>query len=155
MEVRVRKAVLEDAVAIAQLLKELGWFEYLTHESFADTAARVERHLELCHADNSHSVYVAENPLGEVLGYASVHWLPYLFLKAPEGYLSELFVQAEERGKGVGALLFEAIKTEAIARGCSRLMLVNSRSRESYQRGFYKKLGWEERETVANFIYKF
>lgn len=33
-------------------------------------------------------------------------------------------------------------------------MLVNSRERESYQRQFYQKQGWIERENIANFIYK-
>ena len=31
-------------------------------------------------------------------------------------------------------------------------MLVTSRNWESYQRGFYVKQGWREREEVANFI---
>jgi GNAT superfamily N-acetyltransferase len=75
-------------------------------------------------------------------------------LNSPEGYLSELFVRESERGKGVGTRLMEVIKAEARTRGCSRLRLVNSRSRESYWRGFYKELGWEEREGVANFIYR-
>ena len=34
--------------------------------------------LALCQADDSHSVYVAQNPEGEILGYCAVHWLPYL-----------------------------------------------------------------------------
>ncbi|MFN6466398.1 MAG: hypothetical protein RMZ41_031910 [Nostoc sp. DedVER02] len=32
-------------------------------------------------------------------------------------------------------------------------MLLNHKERESYQREFYRKQGWVERETVANFIY--
>jgi GNAT superfamily N-acetyltransferase len=80
--------------------------------------------------------------------------LPYLVLNGPEGYLSELFVREPERGKGIGRRLMEVIEVEARARGCSTLMLVNSRSRESYRRGFYKELGWDEREGVANFIYR-
>jgi hypothetical protein len=32
-------------------------------------------------------------------------------------------------------------------------MLLNHKERESYQREFYRKQGWIERETVANFIY--
>jgi GNAT superfamily N-acetyltransferase len=66
--------------------------------------------------------------------------------------LSELFIRESERGKGIGTRLMETIKVEAQARGCSRLMLVNSRSQKSYWRGFYKELGWEEREDAANFV---
>ncbi len=43
----------------------------------------------------------------------------------------------------------EAIQAEAQKRGCSRLMLFNLRKRESYQRHFYPKHGWEERADAA------
>ncbi len=67
--------------------------------------------------------------------------------------MSELFIRESARGQGIGARLLAAIKTEAKSRGCARLALINSRSRESYQRCFYKKLGWQEREAMANFVY--
>lgn len=153
-EIGIRKAAEYDAATIGAMLRELGWFEYLSAETTQDTERRVRRHIALCNAEDSHSLYVAESPGGEVVGYAAVHWLPYLFLKGPEGYLSELFIRESERGKGIGKQLMEAIKAEARARGCSRLMLVNSRSRESYRRGFYKERGWEERAGVANFVYR-
>jgi hypothetical protein len=47
----------------------------------------------------------------------------------------------------------EAVKAEAQVRGCSRLMLVNSRSRDSYKRKFYETHGWREREEISNFVY--
>ena len=31
-------------------------------------------------------------------------------------------------------------------------MLLNRKTRESYERGFYRRLGWEEREEFANFV---
>lgn len=37
-------------------------------------------------------------------------------------------------------------------RGCTRLMLVNVQSRESYERGFYAKAGWSERREVSTFV---
>ncbi len=151
-ETGIRKAAEHDAAAISAILRELGWFEYLSAETTQETEQRVRRHIALFNADDSHSLYVAESSGGEVVGYAAIHWLPYLFLKGPEGYLSELFVRESERGKGIGTRLMEVIKAEARVHGCSRLMLVNSRSRESYRRGFYKELGWEEREGVANFV---
>ena len=75
-------------------------------------------------------------------------------MRGPEGFVSELFVRDSARGHGVGKQLLEAIETEARARGCVRLSLINLRSRESYQRQFYIKAGWEERNEAANFIYR-
>ncbi len=151
-EVIIQKAEEDDAAAIAVLLRQLGWFIHLDTASAQDCADRVGRHIALCNADESHSIYVTKNRAGDFVGYASIHWLPYMFLTGIEGYLSELFVTEQYRGKAVGRLLLERIKTEAKDRGCSRLMLVTSRNWESYQRGFYVKQGWREREEVANFI---
>jgi len=124
----------------------------MNEESPAETERRLAGHLRLCLSDESHTVLVTESPEGAILGYVAVHWLPYLMLAGPEGYVSELFVSESARGAGLGTKLLEAVKDMAISRGCSRLMLVNRKTRESYQRGFYRKLGWEEREEFANFV---
>jgi len=89
---------------------------------------------------------------GEIAGYSSVHWLPYLILTGPEGYVSELFIREEFRGQGTGGKLLKAIKAEAQSLRCSRLMLLNVRKRDSYQRQFYQKRGWVESPDAANFI---
>jgi GNAT superfamily N-acetyltransferase len=54
----------------------------------------------------------------------------------------------------VGTRLLAAVKEEARKRGCARLSLLNGRTRPSYQREFYRKDGWQERETMANFIFE-
>jgi GNAT superfamily N-acetyltransferase len=137
---------------IAAILRGLGWFPYLNAESMAETETRITQHFTMCLSDDSHSVLVAEGAKGAVSGYVAVHWLPYLMLPGPEGYISELFVAESARGAGLGSKLLEVVKDMAIGRGCSRLMLVNRKTRESYQRGFYRKLGWVEREEFANFV---
>lgn len=152
MPVQIRPATAEDAPSIAAILK--AWFARLAAEPEAALVERISRHLQLCRADDSHSVYVAEDVAGAVVGYGAVHWLPYLILAGPEGYVSELFIHPEAQGQGVGTQLLETIKQEGLKRGCARLMLLNIRSRESYQRGFYKKNGWEERPDAANFVYR-
>ena len=151
----IRKTTVNDAGAICQLLRQLNWFPRFTTTPPGELEAPVRQHIARCLADDSHSTYVAEQHEGDLAGYIAVHWLPCLFLGGPEGYISELFVREAERGRGIGARLTETVKREAKARGCSRLMVANSRSRDSYKRGFFQKLGWLEREHVANFIYKF
>lgn len=150
----IRKGELADADSIAGLLREPGLFSRIQDEPEQVTKRRVKKHLALCLEDHSHSIYVAQESTGEVLGYAAVHWLPYLFLPGPEGYVSELFISQARRGQGIGSQLLRAVREEAQERGCARLMLVNMRDRESYQRQFYKKQGWMEREDAANFIYR-
>jgi GNAT superfamily N-acetyltransferase len=154
MAIKIRKAIPQDAPQLAVLLKEIGWFELFNSEPLEETSRWVRSHIEQCLADNSHFLLVAEAPEESIVGYGSVHWLPYLFMRGPEGFVSELFVRESARGQGVGKQLLEAIETESRARGCVRLSLINLRSRESYQRQFYIKAGWEERGEAANFIYR-
>ena len=154
MEIQIRKLSAQDAPQIAELLKQIGWFEAFKSESIEATSRQVRFYIEQCLADNSHSAFAAQSPDGKIVGYGSVHWLPYLFLQGPEGYVSELFVREFARGQAIGRQLLKTIETEAKARGCVRLSLINLRNRESYVRQFYIKAGWEERPEAANFIYR-
>jgi GNAT superfamily N-acetyltransferase len=154
MPIEVRAARAEDANSLADFLRELNHFRRLEGRTTESVRAQVRDGLRLCLADSSHSVHLAQDTNGRILGYASVHWLPYLFLPGPEGYVSELFVASDARGQGIGTRLLEAVKSEAATRNCSRLSLLNMRDRESYQRAFYAKDGWEERTVAANFIFE-
>lgn len=150
--VKTRRAIHEDVPVMAEMIRELGWFPHINEESPAATARRVLLHLELCDADDSHTVLVAEDEQGHGIGYISVHWLPYLMLPGPEGYISELFIYEGARGKGAGTALIKDITELAIAKGCSRLMLVAHRDHPSYERGFYKKLGFKEQPDMAEMV---
>jgi GNAT superfamily N-acetyltransferase len=70
-----------------------------------------------------------------------------------EGYVSDVFVSPSAGGLGVGKALVERVIDEGKRRGCMRLMLTNGKEKLSYKTGFYKKLGWTERPSVANFVY--
>lgn len=112
MTADIRKAQSQDAVALANLLKSLGWFTHLTSEPSEAVESRIADHLALCNADASHSIYVAEKDR-KIVGYVAVHWLPYLFLPAPEGFISKLFIDESARGQGFGTQLLKVVKVEA------------------------------------------
>ena len=152
MDITIRTVQFRDAGDIARIIREVGWFEHLKSEPAQTTTDRVRAHISLCLADDSHSAFVAEDDQHTVIGYSSVHYLPYFFLPGPEGYISELFISAHARGQGVGSALLEQIIAEARTRGCARLSLINSRTRESYQRKFYEQHGWKERTEIAAFV---
>ena len=154
MAVQTRKASQTDALQLAELLLDIGWFEGLKSQPPETLSRQVELRIAQCLADDSHSIYVAQSAMDQIVGYSSVHWLPYLFMNGPDGYVSELFVRANARGQGVGKQLLQVVKAEARSRGCARLSLINLRTRESYSRNFYVKDGWEERSEAANFIYR-
>ena len=142
----IRPATQEDVPAIASIVLELGWFSSVNEP-------HIRRQLDMCNADESHALLVAENAGGKVCGYIAVHWLPYLILPGSEGFVSEMFVLQNERRRGYGRALIEAVTELATEKGCVRLALLNSRNRPSYEREYYKRLGWTERPEMADFIY--
>lgn len=149
--VYIGPAKLKDAESIEKILRELEWFDYITEKSSKVTISKLQDHLRFCQRDSCHNIFVAEKG-HEIVGYIAIHWLFYAILPGPEGYISELFVSEKERGRGIGSLLIEEVIKQAKRKGCYRLMLANNRNRLSYEKGFYKKNGFLEREHIANFI---
>jgi ribosomal protein S18 acetylase RimI-like enzyme len=87
-----------------------------------------------------------------VRGFIVVHWLPFPMLGGTEAYISDLIVAREARGRGVGRELVAAVERDARARSCVRLMLNNRIGSESFQRGFYPKLGFRVRDEFASLV---
>jgi ribosomal protein S18 acetylase RimI-like enzyme len=96
-------------------------------------------------------IFVAEIA-GEVAGYVAVHWVPFPMIQGWEAYISDLIVSQSVRGSGIGRRLLETAESEARKRGCARLMLNNSKTTQSFVRGFYPKHGFRERDGFANFV---
>jgi GNAT superfamily N-acetyltransferase len=96
-------------------------------------------------------IFVAEIA-DEVVGYLAIHWVPFPMIQGWEAYISDLIVRQSLRGAGIGRRLLERAESEARKRGCARLMLNNSKTTQSFVRGFYPKHGFREREGFANFV---
>lgn len=151
-DIAIRPAERADLKAVAALWRELGWLDWIRNEDPAQVENAMAERLAENQADGSHLALVAEDGGGQLLGYAAIHFLPYLMMPGPEAYVSELFVMANARGRGVGQSMLRHLEGLAKERGCCRMMLFTGRDRESYEREFYKKQGWQERPVVANFV---
>lgn len=145
----IRPAQPSDALALAQLFTSVGWFTHFQTGTVQDHAERIA---PLLQTHDHHLQLVAYNPVGELLGYCSTHWLPVAVMQSWEGYVSELFVASQARSAGVGAQLLDRAVMAARAKGCCRIWLINNRDRDSYQRGFYAKQGWQEQGQAARFV---
>lgn len=153
-DVKIRKAEQADAVSMAKILREIGWSERRNQMELEDVSGPIESLIEHCTKDSDgHTIYVAVDGEGKVIGFTNVHWVPFVMLGSYEGYVSDVFVSPAAGGKGAGSLLVKAVMEEGRERGCMRLMLTNGKEKPSYKNNFYKKLGWTERPKVANFVY--
>jgi len=153
-KVTIRNAVTEDAVRMAEILREIGWSEKRNNMTLEEVSGPIEDLINHCAQDTQgHSIIVAVDGDGDVIGFTNVHWVPFVMLGSWEGYVSDVFVSPSAGGKGAGSALVKYVMEEGEKRGCMRLMLTNGKEKPSYQSGFYKKLGWTERPKVANFVY--
>jgi len=134
-----------DIAAIMHLHRELGW-----NPAFQADGSTLRQRLEALITEENALLLVAELE-GKVVGYIHGEIVTYLLFAGREMLVSELFVMADARGRGVGRALMNAIEVEAVRRKCFRISVLNSRERESYKRGFYPTLGYEERSHTANF----
>ena len=149
---KIRKAIEADATPIAAVLHAISDLHPIAAQSAATTANTIKLNLQRTLLSGSSAAYVAENAEGDVAGYCAVHWVPFLFMRGGEAYVTELFVRPSDSGKGIGSALLDTVIAEARQRGCSRVSLLNGRDGQSYRRDFYKKRGWVERDGMANFI---
>lgn len=149
MPPNIREAQPSDAHAIAEVLVDTG-FTQVCAEPEPLTRQRLRETIEQEKHDPRHSILVAEGESG-VTGFIAVNWLESMRYGS-EGHISDLFIHSDCRGNGAGTELVEAAKKEARERSCQRLLLLNGKGGESYERGFYPKRGWEEHEEMACFM---
>ncbi len=94
---------------------------------------------------------VAENN-DKVVGYLNAHVCPVPLIGGTEIYISELFIDADFRGLGIGSSLLKYIENYAKEKGCIRLMLNCFKDSNTYKRKFYPMQKFEERYKVANYV---
>lgn len=129
-----------------QLHRELGW-----NPAFRADGSTLRQRLSALINEENALLLVAECNKN-VVGYIHGEIVKYLLFAGSEMLISEVFVMENMRGKGVGKALIDAIETEAVKQRCFRISVLNSRERESYKRGFYPSMGYEERQGTAVFI---
>jgi predicted N-acetyltransferase YhbS len=143
--ISIRPLRPSDIANVMQLHRELGW-----NPAFRADGSTLKQRLEALITEENALLLVAELN-GKVVGYIHGEIVTYLLFAGREMLVSELFVMESTRGRGVGKALLSAIESEAVNQKCFRISVLNSRERESYKRGFYPSLGYEERPHTANF----
>ncbi|HSC74076.1 MAG TPA: GNAT family N-acetyltransferase [Gaiellaceae bacterium] len=131
MDRTIRDARPDDAEAIARLLTQLG---------YPSDAGAVDERLERLQVVGDR-VVVAEID-GVVVGLAHLQVTPAIERERPAAKLGALIVDEEQRGRGVGRALVEAIEVEARRRGCELLFLTTAERRDDAH-AFYERVGLE------------
>jgi GNAT superfamily N-acetyltransferase len=134
--IRIRAGTLRDIPAILKMIRGLARYEHLEHEMKA-SAARLGR--DASGRQPYFETLVCSRGTKRV-GFALYFYSYSTFAARPSLYIEDLFVLAEERGKGAGKALLRALARIALKRGCGRMEWMVLRENEPAIR-FYLRLG--------------
>jgi GNAT superfamily N-acetyltransferase len=114
----VRPASRADFEAVTALLETLGR-PTVTDETRADCRAMFEDQV----VDPEAHHIVAEDEVGTVVGFCSLHFRERLNWPTREAWVPDLIVAEDARRQGVGAALLEEAERRARARDCHAITL--------------------------------
>ncbi len=117
MQINIRRATKEDCPALLELIKELADYERAPQEVTVSLAHFEESGFG---AQPVWWGFVAELD-SVVVGFA-LYYIRYSTWKGQCLYLEDFLVTEQQRGKGIGALLFERIIQEAKEKGFRRMV---------------------------------
>jgi GNAT superfamily N-acetyltransferase len=132
-DVDFRGLRVEDAAAVARLLEQLG---------YPAPVDAVERRLERLLQSEADLQVVAVDG-ARIVGLAGLQIGLSLEYDRPVAKLSELVVDEDYRGQGLGQALVEAVEREARARDCVLLYLTTAHRRRDAH-AFYERIGFVE-----------
>ncbi len=112
--IKIRKAVLRDADAIWQLIRELAIYERAENEH---TLSREQLAKDL--EEEKFTAFVAES--ADKIVAMAICYAIYSTWKGSSIYLEDIVVNESYRRKGIGSKLFEAVKQFAKAENAGRL----------------------------------
>ena len=130
-QILVRHARADDADDVARLAAELAM-------SFEFSAARFRRHYPSLLADDDACLLLAVSGrvgVGYLLGFRHLTF----YANGAVGWVEEIVVRDQDRGRGIGRLLVGAFERWAAAQDCALVALATRRAAP-----FYRALGYEE-----------
>jgi ribosomal protein S18 acetylase RimI-like enzyme len=151
--VAIRRARPEDADVVARLLRDFNQ-EY---EDPAPPQAEMAERIRVLLAHGDTVILLSGEP---PVAIAVMRFRPGLWSPALEGYLAELYVVPDRRGRGIGRALTEEAIAVARAEGADTMELGTGEDDVAARR-LYESLGFDNHEhgpggvkTVSFFYYK-
>ena len=136
LKIKIREATKSDLVCLARL--------NAIFNGSKDTAEKIAKRLASPKCVEIPIIAEVEN---QIVGFAGLRVVPYLFYEGAHAELTELFVEEDYRRKGVGKALVEYAECLAKERYAEELILHTGQDNQ-VGREFYIAMGFEEWEIV-------
>jgi len=138
-EVTTRRCREEDFSEVFGLLKQLWPNQILDKDKMNRVFIRALR--------SRNELYDCAVEDGKVVGFCAIYIKESLQQAGSSGYISEMVVDKEVRGQGIGRLLLENAYLKAKSRSCRRIELEADFQRQEAHH-FFEKAGFEKRAFV-------
>lgn len=145
---KIRKAVQEDAPYIAKVHVD-SWrttYKDILPENFLDGLSYDQRARLWETNMTEHSVFVAENNNGEIIGFSTGGKDREGKYDGYDGELYAIYMFAEYQGKGIGKALVEPVIKELVQNGINSMLVWVLEDNDS--KYFYETIGGKKVETV-------
>ncbi|MDN3567939.1 GNAT family N-acetyltransferase [Paeniroseomonas aquatica] len=117
MSLTLRPADEADTGLVLHYIRALAEYEKLLHEV---TATEVDLHRLLTGPRPLAEALIAEWE-GKPVGFALWFYAVSTFNALPSLYVEDVFVEPEQRGRGIGRAIFAHLAAHALGRGCGRM----------------------------------
>jgi len=115
--VLVRSGIRDDLPGVLELIKELAEYEKALHE-VTNTLDKLQE--DGFGTNPVFGFFVAEE--GQIIHGISLFYYRYSTWKGKRLYLEDIVVTGNQRGKGIGKLLFDATMKKALDENCTGMM---------------------------------
>lgn len=144
----IRKAVIEDAMGIARVHVDSWRSTYATifPQEYLNRLSYEKREKLWINNIPLGGVYVAENEVGEIIGFSSGGEERSGEYNGFDGELYAIYLIEKYQRKGVGSALFAAVTTELKQKGYQGMLVLVVEDNHSYR--FYEVLGGEKIDSI-------
>ena len=159
MDITIREARETDLELVRKYTVETGWADFSESErkELEKDKEKWARHLlegfERLSKRENHKIFVAEDENHTFLGYLWVGEGTNMMTGLRHGFVYDIFVKKEFRGKGIGKMFMEKAESYCQEKGYSRILLMVAAKNETATR-LYNRMGYKPEQTYMAKVLK-
>ncbi len=152
MGVTIREAGETDLELVRKYTVETAWVDFSESErkELEKDKEKWSKHIlegfESLSKRENHKIFIAEDENHAFVGYLWVGEGTNMMTGLKHGYIYDIFVKEESRGKGIGKILLEKAQSYSREKGYSRILLMVSANNEIAMK-LYSKMGFKAEQT--------